>query len=44
MTREPRRLGPRYLRYNPRFAVAAAREIARARRAAQRLDGRTPAR
>jgi N-acetylglucosaminyldiphosphoundecaprenol N-acetyl-beta-D-mannosaminyltransferase len=31
MTREPRRLAPRYLRYNPRFAVAAARQVARAR-------------
>ena len=31
LTREPRRLAPRYLRYNPRFAVAAARQVARAR-------------
>ena len=31
MTREPRRLAPRYLRYNPRFAVAAGREVVRAR-------------
>ncbi len=26
LTREPRRLGPRYLRYNPRFMVGFARE------------------
>jgi len=26
VTREPRRLGPRYLRYNPRFVVGFARE------------------
>jgi len=31
MAREPRRLAPRYLRYNPRFAVAAVRQLARAR-------------
>jgi len=31
VTREPRRLAPRYLRYNPRFAVGAARQVARAR-------------
>jgi N-acetylglucosaminyldiphosphoundecaprenol N-acetyl-beta-D-mannosaminyltransferase len=31
MAREPRRLAPRYLRYNPRFAVAALRQLARAR-------------
>ena len=31
LSQEPRRLGPRYLRYNPRFAVAAARQVARAR-------------
>jgi N-acetylglucosaminyldiphosphoundecaprenol N-acetyl-beta-D-mannosaminyltransferase len=43
MTREPRRLAPRYLRYNPRFAVAAAREVAAARRAARRVDGGPPA-
>jgi N-acetylglucosaminyldiphosphoundecaprenol N-acetyl-beta-D-mannosaminyltransferase len=29
---EPRRLGPRYLRTNPRFAVAALRQLARERR------------
>ncbi|MGI8596766.1 MAG: WecB/TagA/CpsF family glycosyltransferase [Thermoleophilaceae bacterium] len=39
MTREPRRLAPRYLRYNPRFAVGAARQVARAR-----LRGAAPAR
>ena len=32
MAQEPRRLGPRYLRTNPRFAVAALRQLARERR------------
>jgi N-acetylglucosaminyldiphosphoundecaprenol N-acetyl-beta-D-mannosaminyltransferase len=32
LAREPRRLWSRYLRYNPRFAIAALRQIARQRR------------
>lgn len=32
MAREPRRLGRRYLRYNPRFVIAVAREYLSARR------------
>jgi N-acetylglucosaminyldiphosphoundecaprenol N-acetyl-beta-D-mannosaminyltransferase len=32
MTREPRRLGPRYLRNNPAFVAAVARQYARERR------------
>ena len=37
LSREPRRLGPRYLRSNPAFVVAVARQYARERR---RDDGR----
>jgi len=36
MSREPLRLGPRYLRYNPAFLAAFARQYARERRAAGR--------
>jgi len=32
LAQEPRRLGPRYLKTNPRFAVAALRQLARERR------------
>ncbi|MSO42048.1 MAG: glycosyltransferase [Solirubrobacterales bacterium] len=32
MSREPRRLGPRYLRHNPRFLAAFARQLADERR------------
>lgn len=35
MAQEPRRLGPRYLRYNPRFVVAVARQYRRERRLAR---------
>ena len=39
LLKEPRRLWRRYLRYNPRFAVAAARQVARSRRASGRRGG-----
>jgi N-acetylglucosaminyldiphosphoundecaprenol N-acetyl-beta-D-mannosaminyltransferase len=32
LSREPRRLWPRYARYNPRFVVGFARQYARHRR------------
>jgi N-acetylglucosaminyldiphosphoundecaprenol N-acetyl-beta-D-mannosaminyltransferase len=32
LAQEPRRLGPRYLRYNPAFALAVARQLGRERR------------
>ena len=41
MGREPRRLGPRYLRDNPAFAVAFARQWLRERRGASASGGTT---
>jgi N-acetylglucosaminyldiphosphoundecaprenol N-acetyl-beta-D-mannosaminyltransferase len=32
LSQEPRRLGPRYLRYNPRFVAAFLRQYLRERR------------
>lgn len=37
LTREPRRLWRRYLRYNPRFLGAFARQLSADRRARQKL-------
>jgi N-acetylglucosaminyldiphosphoundecaprenol N-acetyl-beta-D-mannosaminyltransferase len=38
LAHEPRRLWRRYLRYNPRFLAAFARQLARHQRSARRLD------
>jgi N-acetylglucosaminyldiphosphoundecaprenol N-acetyl-beta-D-mannosaminyltransferase len=38
LSREPRRLGPRYLRNNPAFIAAVARQYASERRSRQRAN------